>query len=190
MLSLVFTLLALCAPAVGGGKAFLTVDEALELAFPDCKVERQTEFLSEEEEKRIEALAGSPLPSRIARPYLARRKGKIVGTAYFDAHRVRTKKEVLMLVVGPDERLRRVEVLAFAEPLEYLPKGSFYAQFVGQALEEGLELERDIRGIAGATLSAGAATAAARRTLAIHRILRERAQGERTADERVVSSDS
>lgn len=171
-------LLLLAVPAVAGGgagKVFLTVEEGLRLAFPECTIERRTEVLSEAEEARVEELAGCELASRIIHPYLARRDGKVVGTAYFDAHRVRTKNEVLMLVVGPDERLQRIEVLSFAEPLEYLPRPAFYAQFREKDLDRRLELARDIRGVAGATLSAEAATRAARRTLALQRVLAARA---------------
>ena len=176
MLALALTLLLSlpAAPSGGAGKVFLTPEEALKLAFPGCALERTTEVLSEAEAKRVEELAGSDLPSRIVRPYLARKDGALVGTAYFDAHRVRTKNEVLMLVIGPDQRLKRVEVLSFAEPSEYLPKAAFYAQFAGACLDEQLDLRRDIRGVAGATLSAEAATAAARRTLALQRVLGER----------------
>ena len=156
------------------GKVFLSVDEALALAFPECQIERATEYLSVEEAQRVEELAHTALASRVVRPYVARHEGQLVGTAYFDAHRVRTKNEVLMLVVGADGRLRRVEVLAFAEPLEYLPKSAFYAQFVNQRLDDELALKRSIRGVAGASLSAEAATAAARRSLAIERVLGER----------------
>ena len=172
--------LTLCTGAAsGGGRVFLTVDEALALAFPGCTIERGTEYLSEAEEERGEHLAGLELEGRVVRPYRARREGQLVGTAYFDAHRVRTKNVVLMLVVGPDERLKRVEVLSFAEPIEYLPKAAFYAQFAGQRLEpererDTLALDRGIRRVAGATLSAEAATAAARRTLAVHHVLAER----------------
>ena len=159
----------------GPGKVYLTVDEALKLAFPECEIERRTEYLSEAEGERAEHLADEELESRIARPYVARRAGELVGTAYFDVHRVRTKNEVLMLVVGPDQCLKRVEVLSFAEPVEYLPRPAFYAQFVGRRLDDELDLKRAVRPVAGATLSAQAATAAARRTLAIHRVLGERA---------------
>jgi hypothetical protein len=175
MLALALTLLAcLGSPGGGPGKVFLTVEEALQLAFPECQIERTTEVLTEKEEAHVETLARAELAGRVVRPYLARKDGVLVGTAYFDAHRVRTKNEVLMLVVGPEERLRRVEVLSFAEPLEYLPRAAFYAQFAGARLDERLALARDIRGVAGATLSAEAATTAARRTLALHRVLAER----------------
>lgn len=172
MLALALTLLL--APSGGAGKVYLTVEEALKLAFPECVVERTTEVLTEREQVRVQGLAGAELPGRIVRPYVARKEGKLVGTAYFDAHRVRTKNEVLMLVVAPDESLRRVEVLSFAEPLEYLPRASFFAQFQGRRLDERLDLGRDVRGVSGATLSAESATRAARRTLALHRVLAER----------------
>ena len=46
-------------PAVADstGKTFLTVEEALALAFPGCKIERRTEYLDEREGKRVEELA-------------------------------------------------------------------------------------------------------------------------------------
>jgi len=175
MFPALLSLLLLAAPQGGPGKVYLTPEEALALAFPGCVVERRTEYLDKAEEKRVEALARAELEARVVRPYVATRDGKLVGTAYFDAHRVRTKNEVLMLVVGPDERLKRVEVLSFAEPLEYLPKPAFYAQFAGKKLEDGLAVGRDVRGIAGATLSAGATSEAVRRALAVHRVLAERA---------------
>lgn len=176
MLALALTLLALGPAAGSSGKVFLTLEEALALAFPECRIERATEYLSEAEETRVEELARGELPGRVVRPYRAYKGDVLVGTAYFDAHRVRTKNEVLMLVVGLDQRLKRVEVLAFAEPLEYLPKASFYAQYAGRRLDDQLELQRGVRGVSGATLSAASATAAARRALALHQILAERAR--------------
>jgi hypothetical protein len=170
-------LLFLAAPAThaaGDGEAFLTVEEALALAFPGCQVERRTAYLTKEEEARARKLAGVPLETRVVRPYVATREGRLVGTAYFDAHRVRTKNEVLMLVLAPDGKLQRVEVCAFAEPPEYLPRPAFYAQFAGRALDAELDTRRAIRGVAGATLSARAATGCARRTLALHAVLAER----------------
>jgi len=179
MLSLLLTL-CLVAPQ-GAGKVLLTPDEALALAFPGCTIERRTEYLDKGEAKRVEGLAKAELEGRVVRPYVATKDGKLVGTAYFDAHEVRTKSEVLMLVVAPDERLKRIEVLSFAEPQEYLPKSAFYAQLCGKKLGDELTVGRDVRGIAGATLSANAATGAVRRTLALHRVLAERSAAPLTA---------
>jgi hypothetical protein len=173
--ALLLTLLSgsMAAQGVADGR-FPTVEEALALAFPECRIERSTEFLTEAELERVHELAGCEAGTRVARPYLATRDGKPAGTAWIDAHRVRTKKEVLMIVLDPQDRITRVEVLAFAEPLDYLPRGSFYAQFQGKRQGDPLEIGRGVRGVAGATLSAQAASEAARRTLAVQRVLRER----------------
>lgn len=163
----------------GGGKVFLTLDEALELAFPKCIVARKTAFLDEKQEQRVGELVGEETPGRVLTYYEARRKrpdgkpGALVGTAYFDGHRVRTKRETLMIVIDPADRIARIEVLAFGEPLDYLPRAKWYAQLVGHKLDGELRLGRGVRNVTGATLSARAAVAAARRALARHQVLRE-----------------
>jgi hypothetical protein len=62
-------------------------------------------------------------------------------------------------------------VLAFHEPLDYLPTGSWYDQFVGKSGQDGLRVGRDIHGVVGATLSARAAADGVRRMLAYWEVL-------------------
>jgi hypothetical protein len=80
-----------------------------------------------------------------------------------------------MVVVDPGGRVRRIEVLSFREPQDYLPREGWYGQFEGRALDGELNMKKGIRGITGATLTARATTEAARRVLALHRVLRESA---------------
>lgn len=155
-------------------KVFLSPDEALELAFPDCRIERTRVYLSEREVERLEKLGRVDFEGRMAFQYVATRAGRRVGTAYFDTHKVRTLKETVMVVVGPDARIQRVELLAFGEPEDYIPRGGWYGQFRGKALGDGVDLKHGIRGVAGATLTARATAGAARRSLALHRVLLER----------------
>jgi hypothetical protein len=84
---------------------------------------------------------------------------------------VRTLRESVLVVVDSAERVLRVEVLAFAEPVEYLPREIWYAQFRDKRLDGELYLNRGIRGLTGATLTARATTDAVRRALAVHRVL-------------------
>lgn len=160
-------------PHPGGGKVFLTKDEALALAFEGCEVTRRTVALKAEQKSRVAELAGTKLRKSLVYAYVARKDGELVGIAYFDVHKVRAMRETLMVVVDPNDRIARLEVLAFAEPLDYLPRGRWYAQFVGKRLDETLSLKRGIKGITGATLTARATTDAARRALAVHRVLKE-----------------
>jgi hypothetical protein len=172
--ALLALLLLLAAPAAA--KVFLTVDEALKLAFPGAQVERRTAYLKPEEVKRIQELAGVEVASALWTYYAATRDGRPAGTAYFDNHRVRTLPETVMVVVGPEGKVARVEVLSFNEPEEYLPRGAWYGQFAGRGLDAELDLARGIRPVAGATLTARATTAAVRRVLALHQVIAEQAK--------------
>jgi hypothetical protein len=165
--------LGLAALAAGPlrAKVFLSVDEALRLAFPNCAVERRTVFLTPAQKSRVEQLAKGEVKSALVNPYHATCDGKDGGTAYFDAHVVRTLPETLMVVIDPQGKVRRLEVLSFAEPVDYLPPARWYGQFAGQALGDDLALGRHIRNVTGASLTARATTEAVRRVLALHQVL-------------------
>lgn len=166
---LLCTLLASFAAA---GETFLTKEEALELAFPECEVTRSTLVLTEEQKARVTKLAGAEFGRSLVYPYVATRDGKVIGTAWFDVHRVRTLRETLMIVVDPDGKIARIEVLAFGEPAEYLPRASWYGQFVGRGLDDDLSLKKKkgISKVTGATLTARATLDAARRNLALQTV--------------------
>jgi hypothetical protein len=180
-LPLAVVALTLLLAGLGGGrpaaaKVFLTVDEALKLAFPGCEVARQSAFLTAEQLQRARQLSGVEVPSALVQVYTAKREGHLVGTAYFDTHRVRTLPETLLIVVDPQGKVGRIEVISFREPEEYMPRLLWYQQFQGKALDRDLQLKRDIRPVTGATLTARATTDAVRRVLALHQILHETPQ--------------
>lgn len=152
----------------------LTQDEALRLAFPGAdSVARRTAYLDDAQLARARSLAGgeAEVASGVVVHYVATRGGTPLGAAYFDAHRVRTLPEVLMIVVGTDARVRRIEVVRFAEPPEYIPPGGWLGQFTGRALDADLSHKRAIANITGATLTARAVTSATRRVLALHEVI-------------------
>jgi hypothetical protein len=161
------------ASAPAAGRVLLTVEEALALAFPGAEVERRTVFLTPEQVARATALGGQKPASAIVHPYVATKDGAVVGTAYFDAHVVRTLAETVMVTVDPEGHVGRIEVLSFDEPPDYLPRVEWYRQFDGKPLDRELELRRAIRPVAGATLTARATTDAARRVLALHQAIAE-----------------
>ncbi len=158
-------------------KVFLTLDEALELAFPGCDIDRRTVYLTREQLSAAREMAKAPIERAIVHPYVATCDGEPGGIAYFDAHRVRTLPETLMVAVGPDDRVKRLEVLSFREPEDYLPGERWYAQFLGKPLTEGLRLEADVRSITGATLTARATTDAVRRLLSLHAVIFPNVEG-------------
>ena len=162
--------LGILAPPAAGIQR-LTQQEALGLAFPEADtIHRNTAYLDAGQLALIGDLAGAgaETPSSVVPYYVAFSGGQPMGVAYFDAHRVRTLDEVLMVVVGLDARILRVETVAFREPPEYEAPEGWLSLFEGRELDGGLSLKGDIPNITGATLTADAVTRAVRRVLALH----------------------
>ena len=168
-------LLALLAlPRASHAQSRLSQQEALALAFPaPDSVVRNTAFLSTGEVAKVVTLGGpgaEPPPSVVSY-YVAWQQGKPAGVAYFDTHRVRTEPETLMFVLDRSGTIRRVEVLAFAEPPEYAPPRGWLGQFAGLDSSDATALKGKIAGITGASLTTRAAERAARRVLALHAVI-------------------
>ena len=167
------TLMLLSMQTTVSAKVYLTVGEALEMAFPECEVQRQTIYLTEEQEIEARKLANEPLENLLVYPYVATKDGQFVGVAYFNSHIVRTLPETIMVAVNRNDQVQRIELLVFKEPPNYIPPDIWYRQFRGKQLNDQLALNRGIRGILGATLTTRYTTNAVRRMLAIHNVIKE-----------------
>lgn len=144
-------------------------EEALRLAFSgEQAIERQTLFLTEKQAEDIQKLSRSLVESKLVVYYRSRAAGKVTGYAFFETAIVRTKPATLMVAVNSDSSLRRVEVLSFYEPLDYLPAPRWLSLFRNKTLGDGLWPRRDIHHVTGATLTTRAITLAVRRMLAIY----------------------
>lgn len=163
-------------------KVFHSQKEAIALAFPDAdRVEQETYILSADQVESIEQMARCELDSRIVKIYTGWRGSEVLGHAHIDVHTVRTKPEGFMVVVDPGGVVTSFRMLAFHEPIDYLPTNRWYTQFTNKTIErsEGgdeqrrlrLRLGHDIHGVVGATLSARAATEGVRRALAYYEVL-------------------
>lgn len=168
--------LALGLPSRGArAQERLTQEEALRLAFPaPLAIERRTAFLADSDLARARVAAGPEveLTQRVVTYYVARNDRGPVGAAFFDGHRVRTDQEVVMVVVGGDGKVARVEVLRFDEPPEYRASARWLEQFRGKALNEDLEVRRGIANLTGASLTSRAIVRSVRRVLALAQVIR------------------
>jgi hypothetical protein len=163
--------LAALAAAPAGAEVFHSRESALRLAFPGAdRVEPVDVILTREQEAAAGDLAGARLPSRLVTAYAGFDGDRPLGWAFLDTHDIRTLPETVMLVVGPDGRLAQARLLAFHEPPEYRPGDAWFSRLSGAALDDDLRIGRGVDGISGATMSAQAVTAAARRALAVWRV--------------------
>jgi len=168
--------LALCLVAPpAAGRVLVSLPEALKAAFPGKSIERKTAFLTPGEVQQVQARARARLESAIVTYYVATASDTVAGYAYPDSHLVRTMPEVVLVVLDAGGAVERVEILAFHEPEDYLPRTRWLSQFQGRFDPEGLWVRRQIR---NATLTAQAVTEAVRRVLALHVVIGAR-KGER-----------
>jgi hypothetical protein len=175
---LLLSLLPLLLARPAGAKVFHTQKEALALAFPTAdRVDEKTFVLTEEQLERIQKLARSRIDSRLVTVYTGWSGDRLLGYAHIDVHTVRTKPEGFLVVLGADGRVEQVRVLAFYEPLDYLPPQRWYDRFVSMGRDDALRLGRDVDAVSGATLSARAAAEGVRRMLAYWVVLLEPAPG-------------
>jgi Na+-translocating ferredoxin:NAD+ oxidoreductase RnfG subunit len=164
--------LALLPGAAASAKVFASQKDALKTAFPEAsRIERETHLLGRAKADEIEAITGEEVEAKVIVIHTAYKGDAVLGYAQIDVHNVRTQPEAFMIVLTPDGHVRSVRILAFHEPVDYLPTERWYAQFEGKSSDDGLRVGRDIHGVVGATLSARAATDGVRRMLAYWEVL-------------------
>lgn len=156
-------------PAAQGGR--ITREEALAAAYPGAAVVGERVFLTRAQRCAISELAGVDVESGLVARYVATKDGAVVGRAYVDTHVVRTKRESLLISLHADGTVKRIDVTAFLEPVEYLPSARWLAQYDDRRLNDDLAVGRAIRTVAGATLTGLASNAAVRRVLATDQVL-------------------
>ncbi len=155
------------APGLATDKVFTSQQQALREAFPEAtRIERDSRIVLSDDLERIRALSGQVDLPRVVVLHTAWQGERLLGHAHIDVHTVRTKPEAFMIVLTPEGAVRSVRVLAFHEPLDYLPTDRWYAQFEGRTGADRLRVGGDVHGVVGATLSARAAADGVRRTLA------------------------
>jgi hypothetical protein len=168
--SSVFLLIA----SSGWAQDRLTQEEALRLAFPvPATIERRTAYLDDRQFAAATSLAGPEveITQRVVTYYVGMDRENPLGAAYFDGHIVRSKSQVVMVLIDPQGRVRRVEVLRFDEPPEYRAPVRWMDQLKGRSLSPALSLKGEIMNLTGASLTSRALVRATRRMLALHQVI-------------------
>lgn len=161
--------LLLAGTTAAHARVFTTQQQALAAAFPaGTKVARQVVFLTTPQLAAAKKASGLDFTDQMIVRYTGNGPAGVVGYAYFDTHRVRTLPETVMIVVSPQGRVEKIEILSFDEPPEYLPRPRWIDQLRGRKLDDDLSLKRAVRPITGASLSGRAIVNASRKVLAVH----------------------
>jgi len=153
------------------GKETKRPEEILKEMFPSSEIEVKNIILSKREVKEVEKLSGVKMRSRFVTFYIVKKGGKVVAYAYVDSHRVRTHPEVVLYVINPEGKIELIEILAFYEPLEYMPPENWLKLFIGKNPQNLPKYRKDIPNITGSTLTARAITKHTRKVLVLWSIL-------------------
>ena len=159
------------APALQA-KVFASQNQALREAFPEAtRIDRDSRILLKDDLAKVIGITKSNDQPKLVVLHTAWNGDELLGHAHIDVHNVRTKPEAFLIVVTPEGVVRSVRILAFHEPLDYLPTDRWYGQFSGKTKADRLRVGGDVHGVVGATLSAQAAARGVRRMLAYWEVL-------------------
>ncbi len=161
-------------PGGSGVGAFPTLQQALENSFPGARIGVEDVLLTEAEQQRISELSGLVASNSYRLLRAADGEGILLGMATVSVHRIKTKRQSLLISWDEDGRLLRPQLLGFAEPRQYLPRANWFKQFDGLVLSSDLRLRSGIDGVSGATLSSRVAVSSAREALALDLLLATR----------------
>lgn len=172
--------LSTCAGLLPPGPAiardFLSLQEALDHAFPrsrGCMTRTESHHLTAPQLRRARELARVPVSSAPAVRYVGYCHSRPVGYAYLDTHPVRSRPETLFFIVNLRGQIQKVQVLSFDEPLEHMPRPSWYDAFRNSRLGPELQLRRRIPWVTNAPVTGRATVDAARRVLALDEVIKE-----------------
>jgi hypothetical protein len=154
-------------------EAQITREEALASIYPGATIRAEQVFLTPSQQKQVLTHADADVATALIARYVATKDGKVIGRAYVDTHVVRTKKESLLVSLDHEGKVLRIDVTAFLEPAEFQASEAWLRQYRGRTLTDDVTVNRAIRPIAGATLTARAANDAVRRVLAIDTVLQD-----------------
>ncbi len=161
--------------SVGMAKGNAKVASVIESSFVEVDdIEAKSLILSSSEYAKVKRLAKASVPTKVYRYYDILSKGKSIGKGVLISRKVRTKKATVLYVFDSKGRLRFSEIMAFAEPPEFIPSKQWMTQLQNQSPTAPLQVGKDIPTISGATLSARTITEGARVAKAIyHTVLRK-----------------
>ncbi len=152
-------------------QVFKNQDTALKSVFGNvADVQRKTIFLTDDQAAQIQKVAKTKIGSKIVTYYSGLKPDSTTAYVFFETNIVRTKRETFMVVLNPDATVASVEMLAFYEPRDYLPRENWFKLFTNKFLNENFWPKREIHAVSGATLTVRAVTLGVRKIMALYQV--------------------
>lgn len=136
-------------------------------AFDAKNVETRNIILSEGQMTQLGKASQQKIDTKLYRIYLAKNGTQTLGYGVLMNKKVRTKTAIALYLIGLDNKIKSIEIVAFNEPMEYLPTKTWLDVFDCKSASDPVKLNQDIPTTTGATLSARAITDGARSALSL-----------------------
>jgi hypothetical protein len=151
------------------GTVYLTLEEALKLAFPGAdKIVQKKVWLDSKARIEIGNAARQPVSELSFRFYIGMKESKPLGYMVVDSVIGKSEPMTYMVVFAPDGSIKRVEIMVFREPQgDEVRHRAFLKQYEGKKDTDTLRVGRDIQYISGATLSTYSLTTGVTKLLAV-----------------------
>ena len=156
---------ALIAPAVAHAKIYVSVEETQQRLFPGEKLTPNPVVLTEAQREKMREL------SSVREAFRGERVWKTGRGDWFIVDEVVGKHEMVKyaLAINADGTIKGIEIMEYVESYGYeVGEASWRNQFVGKTADATLKLNKDIKNIAGATLSCKHLTDGAKRLMVMH----------------------
>ena len=153
-------------------KTNVTVDSVIKSSFSNVStIEPKQLILTKKQFSKVQKRAKAAVTTKIYRYYDIKSGSKSLGYAVLISRKVRTKKATVLYAFDHLGKLKFTEIMAFAEPPEFIPGKTWMGQLQNQKSSAKLTVGKDIPTISGSTLSANSITAGARIARAIYEIV-------------------
>lgn len=120
----------------------------------DSKIIKENVLLTNAKVEKIEQDAKVKLDEKIIRIFKASKNGKTLGFGVLVNRKVRSKNAVVLYMISANSLLKSIEIIAFNEPMEYIPSKNWMLQFENVKTDKMLRVAKEIPTITGATMSA------------------------------------
>jgi Na+-translocating ferredoxin:NAD+ oxidoreductase RnfG subunit len=158
-------------PYVAYAEVYLTESQAVNILFPDIKLEPTWINLTPQEIKAVEKLSGKKWMASKVRIWRGPNHEMVV------IDRVLGKHEYITYAVAitSDAKVKGIEIMEYKETYGYqIREAKWRGNFVGKGINNPLKLDKDVPNISGATLSCAHVTDGVRRILHTYEIFKSK----------------
>ncbi|MBU0720248.1 FMN-binding protein [bacterium] len=150
-------------------KVLISPIDAMKNTFPNSThIKKKNIVLNGKTAEIIQKNARQKLDTKIYKIFKAYDGEEVIGYGILISKKIRSKNGVVLYMISKDSVLKTIEVIAFNEPMEYLPSKMWNSQFQNIETSQILRLSKEIPTITGATLSAKSVTNGSQIAFAIY----------------------